>query len=180
MNERQKRLNEVYDHLRKHYGIHSQQDFADAIRYSRSVVSSSLNGNEDNLTDKFFKNICSTYKGTFELEYLLNGTGELLTVEEQVKIGEIEQIYSSKTPQVPDYMQRVFDEAVKLSTRAELLGEQLSLALADNRELKENLRIALASVEGMKQQMTMLLQYFNGYTGQVSQFRENFVSETIK
>lgn len=179
MNERQKRLNEVYEHLRKHYGIHNQQDFADAIRYSRSVVSSAINGNEDNLTDKFFKNICSAYQGTFNLDYLLNGNGELLTIDEQVKIGEIEQLHGSKQVEVPDYMQRVFDESVKLSLQTESLGQQLSHALADNRELKQNLKEALASIESMKQQMAMILQMFTPQK-QIGQFRENFVSEANK
>ena len=179
MNDRQIRLKELYEHLRKHYGIHTQTDFADAIRYSRPVVSSALNGNEDCLTDKFFKNICAIYPKTFELEYLLNGQGQLLTIEEQMKFGGLDEKQPKPSSDIPDYIQRVFDEAVKVSTKAELLGEQLSIALADNRELKDNLRTALASVEGMKQQMMMILQYFNGQK-QVHQIRENLVSEVRK
>ena len=38
MNERQKRLKEVYEHLRKFYGIHTQSDFANALRKSRNAI----------------------------------------------------------------------------------------------------------------------------------------------
>lgn len=176
MNERQKRLIEVYDHLRKHYGIHTQSDFADAIRYSRPVISSALNGNEEALTDKLFKNICASYKNTFDLDYLLHGEGELLTIEERLKFGEVEQ--RSADGQIPDYMQRVFDQAAKLAQRSEMLEQQLSLALADNRELKEDLKAALLSVEGMKQQMAIVLQMFNPQRN-VPQFRENFVNDQL-
>lgn len=85
MIERQKRLHEVFEHLRKHFGIHTQTDFAEAIKYSRIYISSAMNGNEKNLTDKLFKNICKAYPGIFRIEYLLHGEGDLLTVEEDVK-----------------------------------------------------------------------------------------------
>lgn len=91
MIERQKRLNEVYEHLRKHFGIHTQKDFAVALKYSRSVISAALNGKEDYLTDKLFTNICEAYPGTFNLDYLLTGKGQLLTIEEDVTIEDIEK-----------------------------------------------------------------------------------------
>ena len=94
MIERQKRLKEVYDHLRKYFGVHTQTDFADAIKYSRPVISSALNGNEDYLTDKLFKNICEAYKDVFNIDYLLNGTGQLLTIQEEVANEELEKQFN--------------------------------------------------------------------------------------
>ena len=41
---RQKRLKEVYEHLRQYYGIHTQTDFAEALKYSRVYISSAMNG----------------------------------------------------------------------------------------------------------------------------------------
>ena len=94
MIERQKRLKEVYDHLRKYFGVHTQTDFADAIKYSRPVISSALNGNEDYLTDKLFKNICEAYPDVFDIDYLLNGTGQLLTIREEVTNEEFEKQFN--------------------------------------------------------------------------------------
>lgn len=94
MIERQKRLKEVYEHLRKHFGVHTQTDFADAIKYSRPVISSALNGNEDYLTDKLFKNICEAYPGVFDLHYLLTGEGQLLTIREEVTNEEFEKQFN--------------------------------------------------------------------------------------
>jgi hypothetical protein len=68
MIERQKRLKEVYDHLRKYFGVHTQTDFADAIKYSRPVISSALNGNEDCIP--------ASYAGTKDLNasfYTISG-----------------------------------------------------------------------------------------------------------
>lgn len=94
MNERQKRLNEVYEHLRKFYGIHTQSDFANALRKSRNAITLALNGDEKYLTDKLFKNICEAYKGVFDLNYLLTGKGSLLTIEKEVHNEDHERLYN--------------------------------------------------------------------------------------
>lgn len=79
MNERQKRLIEVYEHLRKYYGIHTKTGFAEALHYGRTSMSAAMNGDEKYLTDSLFKNIFKVYRGVFNLDYLLTGNGELLT-----------------------------------------------------------------------------------------------------
>jgi transcriptional regulator with XRE-family HTH domain len=89
MVERKRRLKEVYEHLRQFYGIHTQTDFANAIKYSRVYISAAMNGNENNLTDKLFENICEAYPGVFNLEYLLTGVGGLLVDRETVTTEEI-------------------------------------------------------------------------------------------
>lgn len=85
MNIRQKRLIEVYEHLRKHCGIHTKTDFAKAVKYGRTSMSAALNGNEAYLTDSLFRNICDAYPGVFSLDYLLDGNGELLAGGEPKK-----------------------------------------------------------------------------------------------
>ena len=94
MVSREKRLHEVFEHLRKFFGIHTQTDFAVALKYSRVYISSALNGNEKNLTDKLFENICEAYPGVFDLNYLLTGEGSLLTTEEEVHNEEYEKLYN--------------------------------------------------------------------------------------
>jgi len=88
---RKDRLKEVYEYVRKHFPIHTQADFADEIRYNRAYLSSAMNGNEKNLTNKLFQNICEAFPGVFNLDYLLTGEGSLLTIEEEVKSEEIEK-----------------------------------------------------------------------------------------
>lgn len=91
MNERQKRLTEVYEHLRQHFGIHTKSDFAKAIDYGRTSMSAAMNGNEKYLTNNLFESICNTYKDVFNIDYLLNGNGELLTPMEESKVIDIEK-----------------------------------------------------------------------------------------
>jgi len=92
MIERQKRLIEVYEHLRRYFGIHTKTGFAEALHYGRTSMSAAMNGDEKYLTDSLFKNICEAYPGVFDLDYLLTGKGSLLTVEEEVKNVDIEKM----------------------------------------------------------------------------------------
>ena len=43
MVKRQKRLKEVYEHLRANFGIHTQEDFANSLHKSRNAITLALN-----------------------------------------------------------------------------------------------------------------------------------------
>ena len=135
MNERQKRLIEVYEHLRRYFGIHTKTGFAEALHYGRTSMSAAMNGDEKYLTDSLFKNICEAYPGVFDLDYLLTGEGQLLTIDEDIKSEEIEK---PQQPDIPDYVQRLLDEAVRMSTRNEMLERQCEKLIAELRDSKDN------------------------------------------
>ena len=78
MSERQKRLIEVYDHLRRHFGIHTKTGFAEALHYGRTSMSAAMNGDNSYLTDNLFQKICAVFPNVFNLDYLLTGKGQLL------------------------------------------------------------------------------------------------------
>jgi len=109
MLDRQKRLNEVYEHLHNYFGVHTKGEFADIIKYARAYVSSALNGNEKYLTDKLFTNICEAYPGVFNLNYLLTGTGSLLTIREEVTKEELQV----NTPQPTSYVDKLITSLEK-------------------------------------------------------------------
>ena len=81
MPNKQERLKEVYEHLRECFGVHTQTDFAEKLRYSRNAISLALNGNEKYLTDKLFRSICEVFPNVFNLNYLLTGDGSLLMTD---------------------------------------------------------------------------------------------------
>ena len=78
MNERQKRLIEVYEYLRMYYGIHTKTGFAEALGYGRTSMSAAFSGKQNYLTDSLFQSICQKWEGVFSLDYLLTGKGKLL------------------------------------------------------------------------------------------------------
>ena len=151
MLDKQKRLNEVYEHLHNYFNIHTKGDFADSIKYARAYISSALNGNERYLTDKLFRNICEAYPGVFDLNYLLTGEGQLLTLEEEVKSEDVEKTYNPQQPAMPDYVQRLFDEAVRMSTRNELLERQCEKLIGELRDSKEKNETFLSELRKSKE-----------------------------
>lgn len=138
MTTKQERLHEVYNHLRSYFGIHTQIDFAEAIRITRPALSSAMNGNEAYLTKNLFQKICAAFPGVFDLDYLLTGKGALLTVEEEVRNEELDKMVNPKQPEIPDFAQRLFDEAVRMSTRNELLERQCEKLIGELREAKSD------------------------------------------
>ena len=138
MLDREKRLNEVYEYLHNNFNVHTKGDFADSIKYARAYVSSALNGNERYLTDKLFRNICEAYPGVFDLNYLLTGEGPLLTDKEEINTEDIQKQANPSQPVVPDFIQRLFDEAVRMQTRNELLERQCEKLIGELREAKSD------------------------------------------
>ena len=88
--ERAKRLNEVYKYLFAHSNINSKTNFADVLGVQRTGLSAAMNGSKANLTDNLFSKICSKFP-IFNLNYLLTGIGQLLTIREEVTNEEIEK-----------------------------------------------------------------------------------------
>ena len=152
MLERQKRLNEVYEHLHNHFGVHTKGEFADIIKYARAYISSAMNGNERYLTDKLFTNICEAYPGVFNLDYLLTGNGTLLTADEEIKSSEIKQMNNASANTIDPSSQTnaiiaAYIEAVsqlkerikeKDATIAEK-DERIAELKAHNRDLRQQL-----------------------------------------
>ena len=95
--DRKSRLKEVYDYVRSHFPVHTQTDFADALKYNRTYISAAMNGNEKNLTDKLFTNICEAYPGVFNLDYLLTGKGSLLSTDEEIHNEDTEKMFGQQS-----------------------------------------------------------------------------------
>lgn len=87
---RAERLNEVYRHLFAHFGIKTQKQMAERLKVQRTALSAAFNGNKAYLTKNLFMKICAAFPGVFNLDYLLNGEGHLLTPDEECKSSIIE------------------------------------------------------------------------------------------
>lgn len=149
MSNKQKRLQEVYEHLRRWYGIHTQIDFANSMQYSRNAISLALNGNEKYLTDSLFKNICDAYKGVFNLDYLLTGEGYLLTTEEEIRSQDIERMVNPtpSQPQAVDF-NHLIDKAVEKATAyADKMISNLEKQVADKNQEIATLKARIKELE---------------------------------
>ena len=160
MNERQKRLIEVYEHLRKYYGIHTKTGFAEALHYGRTSMSAAINGDEKYLTDSLFKNICEAYKGVFNLDYLLTGDGHLITHEEDARISEHEQ-EKTEMEQKADILE-LYAQRIRL---VDDLRITLKEELAEVRAIRTELQQARDDFRDATNRITQLisLSSFTGY-----------------
>ena len=162
MLERQKRLNEVYEHLHDHWSVHTKGDFADKIGYARAYVSSALNGNEKYLTDKLFISICDKYEGLFNLGYLLHGNGQLLTPEEESKSLEIEKAAR------PSDQSAAFDNLIEIFSRVIRESDDLRVSMKTDmveiRALKEDLHQAVNDFRDVTYRLNMALKSLNEHS----------------
>ena len=131
------RLKEVYEYVRTQFPIHTQSDFAEWLKYNRTYISSAMHGNEKNLTDKLFTNICEAFPGVFNLDYLLTGKGDLLTAEEDAKSTELGQMPTQSSVgeiDISSIMNATI--AAQMQTIESLKSEKATLLEAHARELK--------------------------------------------
>ena len=158
MLERQKRLNEVYEHLHNHFGVHTKGDFAEAVHYARAYISSAMNGNEKYLTDKLFTNICEAYPGKFNLEYLLTGNGNLLTPEEDAMSSEIEQTSERSKDEATANLVELYAQRIRL---VDDLRQSLKEELAEVRAIKEDMQTAVNDFRDATYRLNMALKSLN-------------------
>ena len=130
---RQERLNEVYRHLFAHYGINSQIEFAEVLQIQRTALSAAMNGNKAYLTNNLFTKICAKFPNVFNYNYLVKGEGNLLMADEDSGTSKIKK----QTPEIPDYVKRLCDEAARLATRNEILERQCENLIAELRVSKD-------------------------------------------
>lgn len=165
-NKMQKRLHEVFAHVRKHYDIHTQEDFAQYIGYGRTSISAAMNGNEKYLSANLFRSICDKFPGIFNLDYLLTGEGELLMIEEHLaKVAHDDRSTAiepaplstpAPTDKVPDEVQTLLDRALSISRRNEEIVERLVSAISQNRQTEITIENVARHLNESQQQVMQI------------------------
>ena len=148
MNERQKRLNDVYEYLRYNSHIHTQSDFAEIIGARRPGISAALNGREAYLTDSLFKKICARFP-IFSLDYLLHGTGSLLLDQER----GVTDYYPSTVNEPTAPLQ-----TTPIPQWADSLISIMSQQIKENEALHRELRQSIQSIRQLQQQLQTIIQ----------------------
>ena len=177
-NEMQKRLHEVFAHVRKHYDIHTQDDFAQYIGYGRTSISAAMNGNEKYLSANLFRSICDKFPGIFNLDYLLTGEGELLAVEEHVakaahddRTSAIKPEAPTPSTEVPAEVQTLLDRALSISRRNEEMVERLVSATSQNRQTEIAIENAARHFKESQQQVMQIRADILTATDAINTFR---------
>ncbi len=143
---RKERLAEVYEYVRSHFPIHTQVEFAEKLKYHRTYISSAMHGNEKNLTDKLFTNICEAFPNVFNLDYLLSGEGELLAPHPEDSTPVAAEDVTT-APFIPSWADAFFDIMSQQIKQNEALNRELRTTIAEVNSLKSDLAALLKSLK---------------------------------
>ena len=179
MSNKQQRLKEVYNYVRSNYPVHTQADFAKEIKITRQAFSSAMNGNVSYLTTSLFQKICAAFPGTFNLDYLLTGEGELLLPQDASKVA---LTYQQSTPTDADMTHRILDMNAQIiaDLRRDLdYFKQLVLdkdaIIQDNAEqiisLQSRLSAATNELEHTKNTLAAVRKNFDAKVAEVDQLK---------
>lgn len=91
--ERKKRLNAIYLHLRGLGKVHTKKEFAVGLLNTENMNRAMTAGDKKYLTDNLFEKIYRKYEEIFNEEFVLNGTGAML--RDDIKINAHENNYSN-------------------------------------------------------------------------------------
>ncbi len=81
--DKKERMNEAFKLLKSRGLIHTQRDLAEQMVAAEGNISRALKGDPKVLTDQFLMRFTQAYPGIFSLEWLLNGSGEMLQAPEK-------------------------------------------------------------------------------------------------
>ena len=158
MNERQKRLIEVYEHLRRYCGIHTKTGFAEALHYGRTSMSAAMNGDEKYLTDKLFAHICEVYPETFNLDYLLTGEGSLLANDDESNDAHI---VKEDAPPTDEMSSNILELYARMIRGVDDLRIQLKEQLAEVQTVKSELQQVRDDLRTTTQRLSRALEQLN-------------------
>lgn len=164
---RKDRLKEVYEYVRSHFPIHTQVDFAEALKYNRAYISSAMHGNEKNLTDKLFRNICEAFPGVFNIDYLLTGNGDLLTIEECTKCEYVEK---ANTPPTNEMTANILELYARMIRGVDDLRIQLKDELEEIRTIKSELQQARDDFRDATYRLTKAIERINNNNSSNTRF----------
>lgn len=130
------RMKEAYKYLRDNFGVHTQDDVANRMNYSRSVVNQAFNGKPESLTEKFVESMNRAFNGVFNEKYLLTGEGTLLAPEEEDIIRNVRR---GAEPAVG----AIIELYAQLIKEVEAYRAELKEDIATTRQLNQELRTTL-------------------------------------
>lgn len=152
MNRRDK-LIAAYNYLCNHGRVHKQKDLGAAIGKTESTMSKAFNGKEDALTDKLFRDICTAFPGTFNLEWFLEDKGDML-----INHGTDPTGFVAEAPK-----EQQNDALAFASAQLAQLANKLIDSLADVDRREKQLNELIARLQNQEQQLNDLITRLSGY-----------------
>lgn len=141
------RLMEAYKYLRSTGYIHTQKQLAEKMSATEGNVSKALKGDAKVLTDNFIVRFCQSFPGIFNMDWLLNGDGDML-----MNHNTFPTVFTGATKAAED------DPRPILPTWADTLINILSRQISENESLHAQLRQSINEVNDLKKQLSEVIE----------------------
>lgn len=158
MQNRSKRINQAFRWLIWLEKIDGKNDFAEALGMQRSNVTNVLNGKSD-ASDRFLRNILTTFPGIFSRDWLLDGVGEMLATASGVPTCQ-QSMPATKSVEsdTPEQRQSIIDMYAGLIKESEAFRREIKIELAEVRTLRSELQQARDDFRDATYRMTQFMR----------------------
>lgn len=130
--ERKERLQTAYEYLRNQGRVHTQKDVASAMEATRQNVSAALKGKDGVLTDNFLRRFNLAFGEPFNLDWLINGDGEMLSrpIHQEINGDHNTQVAGNYQTNNPETLDKAIDEIAAQRNLVEKSQEQIDRLLS--------------------------------------------------
>ena len=134
----------AFDYLKREKGIKTQKRLAELMGVSEDTITRILKDRCE-VTEDIITKLQTASGCIFNLQWLRGEDSTHMLIEDMVKEPPAPQ------PEIPDFIQKLFDEAVRMQTRNELLERQCEQLIAELRDSKDKNESFLAELHKSKE-----------------------------
>ena len=139
MNECTKRINQAYRWLIWLGEVDDKLSFAQRLGKERANITNILNG-KMGASDRFCGLILASFPGIFNRDWLLDGTGDMLTTANGLPTFPVVGSVADVESDTPDQRQSIIDLYAGLIKESEAFRREIKDELAEVRSLREELQ----------------------------------------
>lgn len=170
MNECTKRINQAYRWLIWLGEVDDKLSFAQRLGKERANITNILNG-KMGASDRFCGLILASFPGIFNRDWLLDGTGDMLTAANGLPTFPVVGSVADAESDTPDQRQSIIDLYAGLIKESEAFRREIKDELAEVRSLREELQQERESFRDATYRVTMAVERItnnkNGNTAQM-------------
>lgn len=180
MNECTKRINQAYRWLIWLGEVDDKLSFAQRLGKERANITNILNG-KMGASDRFCGLILASFPGIFNRDWLLDGTGDMLTTANGLPTFPVVRSVADVESDTPDQRQSIIDLYAGLIKESEAFRREIKDELAEVRSLREELQLERENFRDAIYRVTRVIERItnnkNGNTAQMGVAAEEITNQ---
>jgi hypothetical protein len=180
MNECTKRINQAYRWLIWLGEVDDKLSFAQRLGKERANITNILNG-KMGASDRFCGLILASFPGIFNRDWLLDGTGDMLTTANGLPTFPVVSSVSDVESDTPDQRQSIIDLYAGLIKESEAFRREIKDELSEVRSLRKELQQERENFRDATYRVTRAIERItnnkNGNTAQIGVAAEEITNQ---